>query len=151
LFLWLDRAAVVSVGRLGKKELPAGKYAYLGSAMGPGGLRARLGRHLRGEGKPHWHIDALRRVALVQAVCYLTVPWVTVEQRLECLWGQALAGLPGAAVPIPGFGASDCRLGCPAHLVALPSADLPYGALVSAAHVPLDALICICNCEGHAL
>ena len=33
---------------------------------------------------------------------------------------QALAALPNACVPIPHFGASDCRMGCPAHLIAVP-------------------------------
>ena len=95
--------------------LPPGLYIYVGSAQGPGGLRARLGRHLRGDGRPRWHIDALRAVAEV-------VGWhVAVSPlRLECAWAQSLAHLPGAAIPVPGFGASDCRHGCPAHLVALP-------------------------------
>ena len=31
-----------------------------------------------------------------------------------------LLELPGASVPVPGFGSSDCRA-CPAHLVALPA------------------------------
>ncbi len=113
--------------------------------MGTGGLRARLGRHLRGEGKSHWHIDTLRRVARVQDICYLAAPWITVGQRLECLWSQALASLPGATVPVPGFGASDCRLGCPAHLVALPSVDIPYSVLARAAGVPIQALADSCK------
>ena len=35
------------VGRLGEAVFPAGSYIYCGSALGPGGLRSRLGRHLR--------------------------------------------------------------------------------------------------------
>lgn len=96
-------------------HLPPGLYVYVGSAHGPGGVRARLGRHLRGDGRPRWHIDTLRAVAEV-------VGWHAVVSplRLECAWAQALAYLPGAAIPVPGFGASDCRRGCAAHLVALP-------------------------------
>ena len=33
---------------------------------------------------------------------------------------RALLVLPGASVPVPGFGSSDCRA-CPAHLVMLPA------------------------------
>jgi hypothetical protein len=39
---------------------------------------------------------------------------------LECAWSQALARLPGTRIPAPGFGSSDCRCACPAHLVAFP-------------------------------
>ncbi len=53
--------------------------------------------------------------------CSLQLIWFNRIPRsatpLECRWSQALAELPGACVPLPGFGASDCRLGCPAHLV----------------------------------
>lgn len=35
----------VAVGRLGSKHFPAGLYLYVGSARGPGGLRARVRHH----------------------------------------------------------------------------------------------------------
>lgn len=53
----------VTVGALGQGTFPPGLYLYVGSAWGPGGLAARVGRHIRGDGKPRWHIDALRRRA----------------------------------------------------------------------------------------
>ena len=91
---------------------------YFGSARGPGGLQARLGRHLRGEGKPHWHIDILRSVADVRGYCYVTDQKSnSLSIPFECLWSQAFATIPGATVPLEGFGASDCRAGCPAHLI----------------------------------
>ncbi len=49
-------------GRLGGRsvELEPGVYAYVGSAFGPGGLAARLRRHLCGERRRlWWHIDWL--------------------------------------------------------------------------------------------
>ncbi|MCW5881693.1 MAG: GIY-YIG nuclease family protein [Anaerolineae bacterium] len=95
--------------------LPAGHYVYVGSARGPGGLRARLGRHLRGDGRPRWHIDALRAAAEVDGFTY----WVD-EQVTECAVVRAVAALPGATIPIPRFGASDCRQGCVAHLIHVP-------------------------------
>ena len=39
--------------------LAAGWHIYVGSANGPGGMRARIGRHLRTDKTIHWHIDRL--------------------------------------------------------------------------------------------
>ena len=109
-------------GRFGTFHLSPGHYIYLGSAHGPGGLRARLGRHLKGDGQLHWHIDALRRVAEVEAFSFYVSPSVAKEEMpLECRWSQILMRLPQAEVAVPGFGASDCRHACPAHLVFFPS------------------------------
>lgn len=122
LGLWLDTPRGLSVGELGEFEFPAGWYLYVGSAFGPGGLRARLARHQRrfASGKqPHWHVDYLRELATWGGA------WACgSEQRLECIWAATLRCLTGARVVAPGFGASDCR--CPAHLVhlaALPGED----------------------------
>ncbi|HEX9029228.1 MAG TPA: DUF123 domain-containing protein, partial [Anaerolineales bacterium] len=46
LYLRLSQRLELGVGRLGRLSFPAGEYLYLGSAGGPGGLRARLGRHI---------------------------------------------------------------------------------------------------------
>jgi Uri superfamily endonuclease len=43
------------------------------------------------------------------------------DRRRECAWAAGLARMDGASLPVPGFGASDCR--CPAHLIHFP--DLP--------------------------
>lgn len=115
LVLEVKRTRVLTIGRLGEVRLPVGVYAYAGSALGSGGLRSRLGRHLRGDGTPHWHIDYLRAKARVFG-CFYTVS----DTSLECVWSQALVALPDATIPVPGFGASDCRSGCEAHLIALP-------------------------------
>ena len=115
------------IGRLGRRRFPAGHYLYLGSARGPGGLAARLGRHRRLEKRQHWHIDYLRSAMEVQGVWALAS-----DEALECRWAQAAAILPGAAIPVGRFGASDCR--CPAHLVHLqdPSPLERFAALVGA-------------------
>jgi Uri superfamily endonuclease len=121
----LPEAVKVCIGRLGWFEFPAGEYVYLGSARGPGGLRARLGRHLRGEKATHWHIDYLRPHLEIRAVGYLPG-----NENLECAWSQSLAALPAARLPAPGFGASDCACGCPAHLIAFPLGEpFPLAAL----------------------
>ena len=105
----------LTVGKLGCFGLPPGCYAYVGSAHGPGGLRGRLARHVRRDRRRHWHIDYLTEVALVFYVYFRAS-----TRRLECRWAQRLVGLPGASAPAPGFGSSDCRAGCLAHLVRLP-------------------------------
>jgi len=116
--LWLraDEAQSITVGALGEMAVPPGVYAYAGSAFGPGGVKARVGRHVRGEGALHWHVDYLRAVADLAAV------WFTHDDvRRECDWAEVLRDLPGATVPMDGFGASDCT--CPAHLIRFD--DLP--------------------------
>jgi Uri superfamily endonuclease len=135
LHLHLYQPKEILIGRLGSHLFPAGGYLYLGSAFGPGGLAARLGRHLRGGSHPHWHIDALRAVSQVKGYCYLVRQSPTKPTPLECLWSQALTRLPGTRVPAPGFGASDCRSGCPAHLVALPDDGTAKGWLKELAPV----------------
>jgi len=109
LVLRLAEDTALQAGALGEFLLPAGTYVYAGSARGPGGVRARVMRHLRGGGAMHWHIDFLSRRAQVAAVWARTGP-----QRLECVWAQALARHSLFTAPAPRFGASDCR--CPSHL-----------------------------------
>jgi Uri superfamily endonuclease len=98
------------VGRLGRCVFPAGDYAYVGSAFGPGGIAARAAHHLAVSARPHWHLDHLRPHGIPLAL------WFTTDTRpLEHLWAAALSGIRGAAIPCPGFGSSDC--GCPGHLI----------------------------------
>jgi Uri superfamily endonuclease len=123
----LDRAAGIRVGKLGEHNFQAGNYVYCGSANGPGGLRARLSRHLLGAEKMHWHVDYLRQAGSVQSMVYQlneTSAHVIESENngfmpLECAWSQRLSQLGGASIPVPGFGASDCRSGCRAHLIYL--------------------------------
>ena len=51
----------LQVGSLGRFDLIPGIYAYVGSAFGAGGLRARIGHHLTSAAEPHWHVDYLLR------------------------------------------------------------------------------------------
>ncbi len=115
LHLSLTRPQLLNIGRLGHCHFSAGHYFYAGSACGAGGLRARVGRHLRGDGTPHWHIDHLRLVVEVRDVFYTVT-----DNQLECAWSQMLAQLPQAFIPVPHFGSSDCRSGCKAHLIRFP-------------------------------
>ncbi|MGE3271411.1 MAG: DUF123 domain-containing protein [Chloroflexota bacterium] len=107
------------IGRLGLVCLPAGWYVYIGSALG--GLGARISRHARQEKRPHWHIDYLLAAGRLD-----TVAVHVGTARIECATAQAVARLPGGRLPVPRFGASDCR--CSAHLVSFQTApDLTLG------------------------
>jgi Uri superfamily endonuclease len=121
LELTIDHAVQTRIGALGEALFPPGYYIYLGSACGPGGLKSRLGRHVIHAGKKfHWHIDYLRDVSRVSACSYVVL---TAAHSIECLWSQALAAMPEASIPIKRFGASDCRSGCPTHLIQFPFAS----------------------------
>jgi Uri superfamily endonuclease len=102
----------LTIGRFGTFQFEPGVYVYVGSAHGPGGLAARLRRHLQfNETKRiHWHIDWLLTNAHPTGAI-----WSTAVSSIECAWAEIL---PGIRQP-RGFGASDC--GCPGHLVRLPS------------------------------
>jgi Uri superfamily endonuclease len=118
LILHLEHAARLGIGRLGEFDLAAGCYAYVGSAFGPGGLRGRLKHHLAPVSKPHWHIDYLRRAAPLAEV------WFVADEAVrEHAWAARLMELPGAAMPVPRFGASDCK--CSAHLAYFPARPDP--------------------------
>jgi Uri superfamily endonuclease len=109
LLLRSDTPVVIQVGSLGQLVVEPGFYLYIGSALGPGGLRGRLGHHLKPVTRPHWHVDYLRQVAQVVEIRY-----VISGERLECAWARQLAALAEVSIPLKKFGASDCD--CPAHL-----------------------------------
>ena len=99
----------LTIGALDRQSFPEGCYIYVGSAHGPGGLHARVGRHLDHTAmKPsHWHIDALTSEFEITGVW-----WVASKENVECLWAGWLSETLSRHVP--NFGASDCR--CPGHL-----------------------------------
>ncbi|MFL7890602.1 MAG: GIY-YIG nuclease family protein [Anaerolineales bacterium] len=121
LHLHLNSQQNIRVGKLGEFTLPQGEYLYIGSAQGAGGLRGRLGRHMRRSERLHWHIDWLRWITAVSGYFYLIS-----REHLECEWARCIRQLPGAEIPVPGFGASDCRnkgSHCAAHLVWFKSVE----------------------------
>lgn len=111
LVVLLEKTATISIGKLGAQQFLPGYYVYLGSALGPGGLRARVGRHLhqRASSKLHWHIDYLLRKSTL-----IEIWWGVGDDRQECSWSEIL-GKAGMFFPL-GFGSSDCN--CDGHLVA---------------------------------
>ena len=111
LVMICDDERQVEVGKLGRFFVRPGYYVYVGSAFGPGGLKARIAHHTRISVRPHWHIDYLRSVLLLNEV------WYTNDaEHDEHRWAKELSGLKGATIPITGFGASDCS--CASHLFA---------------------------------
>lgn len=73
----------LEIGRLGAFDIVPGFYAYVGSACGPGGIRARISHHMESTAAPHWHIDYLLGVATPIEV------WFTVSDRkLEQDWAE---------------------------------------------------------------
>jgi Uri superfamily endonuclease len=107
LLVELSRNLEIEVGRLGMRRFEAGTHAYVGSAFGPGGLDARLGRYSRGPRKKHWHIDYLLEHAGMRGALVSTE-----ATRLECAWADWLN--QRSAGSVEGFGSSDCR--CHSHL-----------------------------------
>lgn len=99
----------IQVGRLASLRLRRGFYVYVGSAFGPGGLRARMAHHSRVSGRPHWHVDYLRAHARLEEVWYCR----DAEPR-EHQWASAVRAIRGAEMPVAGFGSSDCQ--CRSHL-----------------------------------
>jgi len=108
----------LEIGKKGEFSFPAGFYIYVGSALGPGGLK-RVTRHSNlsrnRDRKPRWHVDYLHlnpSFRLVSAVYALT------SERLECTLASKLGG-----DSVSGFGCTDCT--CSSHLFYRKKSPLP--------------------------
>jgi len=99
----------VRIATLPPMTLPAGAYIYAGSAKGPGGLRARIGRHLRRDKPRRWHVDHLSEAAASRHA-------YPVPGGDECALVDMLVATERYRFPLPGFGSSDCRH-CISHLL----------------------------------
>jgi endonuclease-3 len=127
LLVELPTEVSVEFGAAETRQLKAGWYAYVGSALGSGGF-SRVDRHRRlasGERDTrHWHVDYL-----------LGHPETGIDEVIrsegvdaEC---EVATGVRAACDPVPGIGATDCR--CGSHLVYAPDrAELLAG--VTRAH-----------------
>ncbi len=87
-------------------SLMPGRYIYAGSANGPGGLKARVSRHMRRAKQRRWHIDQLTENGDVLGT------WIF-PGGTECDLVDVNSALP---VPIAGFGSTDCKR-CRSHLL----------------------------------
>jgi Uri superfamily endonuclease len=106
LSVLLDTPIKVRIAGRVVVTLPAGRYLYCGSAKGPGGLRARLSRHMRRHKTLRWHIDQITSRGRVLGA------WVAPGGN-EC---ELVGRLSRLRTPIPGFGSSDCAR-CRSHLL----------------------------------
>jgi len=101
--------ALALSGRFDGRCLHAGAYVYCGSAHGPGGIRARVARHMRRDKALRWHVDQATSVAVrLNAAGF--------SGTNECDLVRALSASGDFGYPLSGFGSSDCR-SCTAHLL----------------------------------
>lgn len=102
----------IEVGRLGRQRFD-GLYLYVGSALGPGGLR-RVERHravAQGRNQTRrWHIDYLLALGELRQIFIIET-----DERLECTLAEELG--KRFEPTVKGFGSSDCR--CRTHLFAI--------------------------------
>jgi Uri superfamily endonuclease len=110
--LVIEARGAAVVGRLGRQRFD-GLYLYVGSALGPGGLK-RIERHravAMGRNKTRrWHIDYLLALGSLRGVFVIET-----SQKLECTVAQRLSRI--AQPVVKGFGSSDCQ--CCTHLFRL--------------------------------
>lgn len=94
----------MEIGSLGEIKFDRGWYAYVGSGLKS--LENRIGRHLRGDKKLHWHIDYLLEKARVEETLFGES-----ADRKECKVAEMLCG---HFESVENFGSSDCD--CESHL-----------------------------------
>ncbi len=122
LIIDVSRPVSVEAGKLGLSSFNTGLYAYTGSAIGRSvNLRRRVSRHLTTVKKRHWHIDYLLGC---DGVVVRAIVFAEGNLRMECAVAKSLEQSADAKVLVKGFGSSDCRSGCVAHLSYFPGLHL---------------------------
>lgn len=127
LVIDLDTPLAVETGAF-RASLAPGRYAYCGSAYGPGGIAARVARHLRRAKRTRWHVDQLTAAGRIVEVGY------TPGGR-ECELLDRVLASADAQIPVPAFGSSDCRR-CAAHLAAV-APDFEAAAIIASFQLDL--------------
>ena len=105
LLIELTKVTDVQLSNKVSASLVPGRYLYAGSAYGPGGLKARIARHMRRAKAQRWHVDQLTKNGVRGS-------W-TFQGCNECDLVDMNSVLP---VPIVGFGSTDCKR-CRSHLL----------------------------------
>ena len=113
LFMDSRKDLMLEIGKLGIHNLPAGLYAYVGSAMGGSvNLESRVEHHRKlaeeKKGKRQWHIDYFTASPGVEITGSVKIK----GRGLECEAAELMRKSGGTEV-VKGFGSSDC--GCNAH------------------------------------
>lgn len=104
-----NRTCKLEIGKKGEFSFYAGFHIYVGSALGPGGLK-RVKRHIslsRNQNRnPRWHVDYLH---LSPAFRLASAVYAFTSARLECELASRIGG-----DSVSGFGCTDCK--CSSHL-----------------------------------
>ncbi len=115
LVIELSQPTEITVGALGNIEFETGWYAYVGSALGPGGF-SRIDRHRElaaGDRETrHWHIDYL--------LGHENARLETVEKTAG-IDGECQVAEAHDCESVAAFGCSDC--GCKSHLFYHPARE----------------------------
>lgn len=119
LILKVGEELILQIGSLALVRFRPALYLYTGSALGSGGLDARLSRHLRREKQVCWHIDHLTGDPRVTVVGFVSAES---REKMECRVNRLLRSRLEAS-PFPGFGSSDCRGRCLGHLLYVDMLD----------------------------
>ena len=125
LILRLDQESYIQIGKFGNFQFRKGFYAYIGSALGIGGVK-RVDRHFNvSTGKNptrKWHIDYLSSKSKI--IGAMLIP---TEEAIECKLARRLIKISGISI-IPGFGCTDCT--CETHLIY--TEDEPKSMIIEA-------------------
>lgn len=114
IVLRVKRQTRIAIGALGPVVFAPGLYVYCGNAAR--GLRSRVLRHMRATKNKHWHLDYLTCSRQTQAVAGLVFQSGELD---ECALVRRILSKHSASAPVKGFGSSDCRQGCRAHLLRI--------------------------------
>ena len=109
LILLLENDQYIEIGKLGKFIFKKGYYVYNGSALGGFG---RVRYHLKENKIKRWHVDYLLDKA---KIIKIIISQVKINHEHEI--SKILADKNGAEIIVKGFGSSDCKKGCPSHLI----------------------------------
>lgn len=105
--------------KLGHHRFEAGDYVYVGSAGN--GLLNRMHWHCRRTKRPtggrkigkQWHIDALTVHSAVKLLGAIELRGK--RGKKECAWAAEVRAAVAGSPPVPGFGSTNCALGCDSH------------------------------------
>ena len=114
LIIHVEQPVKVEIKSLGDVRFEPGLWIYVGSAMGESStsLEHRIHRHFRIEKTIYWHIDYLldADTKLLEAI------WAESMKPVECDIAQSLENHEKYSPGPRGFGSSDCRMNCVAHI-----------------------------------
>jgi Uri superfamily endonuclease len=131
---------VVQIGKLGTFLFKQGFYVYIGSALGKSAtsLEYRLKRHLSSTKKLFWHIDFFLNS---ESVNIESILYANTSKKEECALASATFQIQGAHIPVPQFGASDCKkVNHSSHLFHFLLEKNELEALVKAAFLKINLL-----------